>query len=109
VLYRVHSTQLGTHNSVCDTYCICIYSHSRDIEDPVLVLVPNTLSLKDIYITRRGYTIHHILVSVSVQIYTIYRGFAFRKPDPPFQEEYQAFLFSYDLGPPLRPPPCLQV
>ena len=50
------------------------------------MLVPNTLSLEDIYITRRGYTIHHILVSVSVQIYTIYRGFAFRKPDPPFHE-----------------------
>jgi hypothetical protein len=49
-----------------------------------LVLVPNTLSLEDIYITRRGYTIHHILVSVSVQVYTNYRGFAFRKPDPPF-------------------------
>jgi len=49
------------------------------------VLVPNTLSLEDLYITRRGYTIHHILVSVSIQIYTIYRGFAFRKPDPPFQ------------------------
>ncbi len=48
------------------------------------MLVPNTLSLEDIYITRRGYTIHHIPVSVSVQIYTIYRGFAFRKPDPPF-------------------------
>jgi hypothetical protein len=53
------------------------------------VLVPNTLSLEDLYITRRGYTIHHILVSVEVQIYTIYRGFAFRKPDPPFHTFYK--------------------
>ncbi len=62
------------------------------------MLVPNTLSLEDIYITRRGYTIHHILVSVSVQIYTIYRGFAFRKPDPPFQYYYHIRKFITKLG-----------
>jgi len=66
------------------------------------VLVPNTLSLEDLHITRRGYTIHHILVSVSIQIYTIYRGFAFRKPDPPFHKfaifDHKNLVFSSCLN-----------
>ena len=73
---RFCSDRFHTDRFHTDMFCLGTYPYSCDIEGLVLVLVPNTLSLEDLYITRRGYTIHHILVSVSVQIYTIYRGFA---------------------------------